>query len=75
MTVVAPTAMEADAWGKLFVLGPLEARRKAKERSEIDVVLVEPGEGGVDTVWVESTLKDRFVLDDKARGFFRVEYF
>lgn len=76
VTVVARTAMEADAWDTpLFVLGPQAARRKAKERDDIAAVLVEPGKDGVDTVWVEESLKDRFILDEPARAFFRVRYF
>jgi thiamine biosynthesis lipoprotein len=75
VTVVAATAMECDAWDTgLFVLGPELARRKASEHREFSVVLVEPGDG-VDTVWVEADLKDRFVLEPRARSLFRVEYF
>jgi thiamine biosynthesis lipoprotein len=76
VTVVAPTAMLADAWGTaLFVLGPAEAKRKARERDDLAAVLVEPGSGGVDTVWVERALKERFTIEAPARGLFRVEYF
>jgi thiamine biosynthesis lipoprotein len=76
VTVVAPTAMACDAWDTpLFVLGLAEAKRKAKERGDLSVVLVEPGVGGVDTVWVESDLKDRFILEPSARPLFQVEYF
>lgn len=42
-TVIAPTAMAADAWSTAFlVLGPREARRLAKERSDLDLILVVP---------------------------------
>jgi thiamine biosynthesis lipoprotein len=76
VTVVAPTALDADAWDTpLFVLGAAVAKRKAKERDLIAVVLVEPGPNGIDTVWVESSLKDRFSLEPEARSLFRVEYF
>jgi thiamine biosynthesis lipoprotein len=76
VTVVARTAMEADAWDTpLFVLGAEAAMRKAKERDEIAAVLVEPGENGVDTVWVEESLKGRFVLEPEARRIFQVRYF
>jgi thiamine biosynthesis lipoprotein len=75
VTVVAATALAADAWDTpLFVLGPAAARRMAKERDDIAVVLVAPG-AGVDTVWVESALRDRFTLEPAARRLFRVEYF
>jgi thiamine biosynthesis lipoprotein ApbE len=76
VTVVASRAMEADAWSAaLFVLGPAEARRRASERPRISVVLIEPGGDGIDTIWVESDLRERFELDPDARVRFRVEYF
>lgn len=76
VTVVARTAMEADGWDTpLFVLGPYHAKRMARALDNIDVVLVQPGIGGVDTVWVERTLADRFVLEPAARDSFRVEFF
>lgn len=75
VTVVAATALECDAWDTgLFVLGPERARRKASERRDLSVVLVEPG-NGVDTVWVEAGLRDRFVLEPRARPLFHVVYF
>jgi len=75
VTVVAHTAFDADAWDTpLFALGPAGARRKARERDDIAAVLVVPGDG-VDTVWVESVLKDRFVLEPGAQRLFHVEYF
>jgi FAD:protein FMN transferase len=76
VTVVAPNGYISDAWDTpLFVLGPAGARRKAHELAEIAVVLVQPGEGGVDTVWVESSLASRFVLEPQARDLFRVVFF
>jgi len=76
VTVVGPTALDCDAWDTpLFVMGPEAARRKAKERDDIAAVLVEPGVGGVDTVWVEESLKERFTLEPEARALFRVKYF
>lgn len=76
VTVLARTAMEADAWSTaLFVLGPGAARAKSKAHSELDAIFVTPGEGGVDTVWVEDALKDRFTLDDKAKELFRVAWY
>ncbi|MBK8229700.1 MAG: FAD:protein FMN transferase [Candidatus Eisenbacteria bacterium] len=42
-TVIAPDAITADAWSTAFlVLGPREARRLAKERSDLDLILVVP---------------------------------
>jgi thiamine biosynthesis lipoprotein len=76
VTVVAPRAMAADAWGTaLFVLGPDDAKAKAREREDISVVLVEPGEDEVDTVWVEEGLRYQFTLEGGARRLFRIEYF
>jgi thiamine biosynthesis lipoprotein len=76
VTVVSRSGMKCDAWDTpLFVLGPEAAKRKAKERTDIAAVLVEPGSNGVDTVWVEQTLKDRFVLEEQARPIFVVKYF
>jgi thiamine biosynthesis lipoprotein len=76
VTVVAPLAMSADAWGTaLFVLGPEAARVKASERDDIAVVLVEPGAGGKDIVWIEEPLRDVFKIETKAKRLFEVRYF
>jgi thiamine biosynthesis lipoprotein len=76
VTVVAPTGLDCDAWDTpLFVLGPEAARRKAKALENISAILVQPGEAGVDTVWVEKTLEDRFTLEPEARARFVVKYF
>jgi thiamine biosynthesis lipoprotein len=76
VTVVSRDALTSDAWDTgLFVLGLDGARRKALERDDIDVVLVAPGRDGVDTVWVERSLKDRFELLTNARSTFRLEFF
>ncbi|MEZ4650265.1 MAG: FAD:protein FMN transferase [Candidatus Eisenbacteria bacterium] len=55
VTVLAPTATEADAWATaLFVLGPARAREVAKQNPDLAVVLVEDArhaaahEGGAD---------------------------
>jgi thiamine biosynthesis lipoprotein len=73
VTVLAPTAMEADAWSTaLFVLGPAEARRKARERDDVAALLVSPGEGGRDTLWVEGGLAQRLTIEESARRLFHV---
>jgi len=75
VTVVAPSAMMADAWDTpLFVLGPAAARRKLKERDDISAILVAPGDG-VDTVWVERALESRFKLEPHAEKLFVVRSF
>ena len=76
VTVIAPTAMLADAWSTaLFVLGPAEAKRIARAREDLAVVLIEPGADGVDTAWVESGVLRRFALEPAAAGRFRVAPF
>lgn len=75
VTVVSRSALTCDTWDTpLFVLGPVAARRMAKARG-LAVVLVEPGADGVDVVWVERSLRERFRLDPRAESLFRVEYF
>jgi thiamine biosynthesis lipoprotein len=76
VTVVAPTALACDSWDTpLFVMGPERARRKARELAGIAAVLIGPGGGGVDTLWVEESLRGRFQLEPAARALFRVKYF
>ncbi len=76
VTVVARSALACDSWDTpLFVLGAAAAKRKAKALADIGVVLVQPGSAGVDTVWVEEQLRDRFVLEPQARAWFHVAYF
>jgi thiamine biosynthesis lipoprotein len=76
VTVVAPTALLCDAWDTpLFVLGPERARRVARNREDIAAVLVAPGAAGVDTVWVEEALRERFALEPAAREHFVVRWF
>lgn len=75
VTVIAPTATEADAWGTaLFVLGPPEARRLAKEREDLEVLLIQPGRKK-DVLWVEEQLRDAFELEEAAKQFLSVTYF
>ena len=73
VTVVSRSAFLCDSWDTpLFVLGPAKARALARAHADFDAVLVTPGRDGVDTVWVESPLRDRFVLDPAARDLFHV---
>ncbi len=76
VTVVSPSAMECDGWDTpLFVVGPFQARRKARELKHLAAVLIEPGAGNVDTMWVEETLRDRLILEPAARAFIHLRYF
>ncbi len=76
VTVVAPDAFASDTWDTpLFVLGLDAARRVAKSRDDLAAVLVAPGTGGVDTVWVERSLQDRFSLEPAAAALFRIVFY
>jgi thiamine biosynthesis lipoprotein len=75
VTVIAPDATTSDAWDTpLYVLGLEAAKRTALARADVAAVLVQPGDG-VDTVWVETALKERFTLEADARPKFVVRYF
>lgn len=76
VTVVAASAFETDAWDTgLFVLGPIEAMRIAREHPDLAVILVVPGDDGFDTVWVERSLRGDFALEPGAEASFRVRWF
>lgn len=76
VTVLAPSAMLADAWGTaLFVLGLDEARRVAASDPGLDAILVEPGASGRDTLWIERSLESVFQLDPAAERFVHVRWF
>ena len=76
MALVTRSAYTSDGWDTpLFVLGPAKARALAGRHQDFDAVLVTPGPAGVDTVWVEKTLKERFALEPAAQSMFRVVYF
>ena len=75
VTLISRSAFTCDTWDTpLFVLGPVAARRKARQRSDFAAVLVEPG-ARTDTVWVEASLRDRFQLERAADSIFTVRYF
>jgi thiamine biosynthesis lipoprotein len=76
VTVVTSEAIVADAWATaLFVLGPAEARRVASERDDLAVVLIEPGDDGTRTLWVEEPLRARFVVEERVAALYSVRYF
>jgi thiamine biosynthesis lipoprotein len=76
VTVVSERATFADAWATaLFVLGPEAARRLARERADLSVVLIAPGADGKSVVWVEEALRGRFALLDAARKFATTRFF
>jgi thiamine biosynthesis lipoprotein len=76
VVAVANDAMTASAWSNaLFVLGPHDARIKLRSRGDLSAILIESGPSGTDVLWIEADLKDRFVLDPRARGPFRIATF
>jgi thiamine biosynthesis lipoprotein len=76
VTVVAASAMLADAWDTgLFVLGPEEARKLARARDDLAVVLVEPGPDGDFIVWVEEQLRARIEVEDERTRTYTVRFF
>jgi thiamine biosynthesis lipoprotein len=76
VTVVSPTAMACDGWDTpLFVMGPEAARRQARALDRLAAVLIQPGAGSVDTMWVEETLRGRVVLEPAASRFIHIRYF
>jgi len=75
-TAIAPSAMEADAWATaLVVLGPEGAKAAVEERGGLSAVLIEPGEGGQDVVWVSESLRPAFTIEPQAEDAFRVIYY
>lgn len=76
VTVVAPTAVEADAWATaLLVLGCEDARHLLADRPDLAGVLVQSAEDGTHQVWVESSLRDRFGSVTAIRSRFPVTWF
>jgi thiamine biosynthesis lipoprotein len=76
VTLVSPSAYTCDTWDTpLFVLGPREARRVAKQHADLAAVFVEPGRSGRDTVWVEQDLRGRIQFEPSADSLFVVKYF
>jgi thiamine biosynthesis lipoprotein len=76
VTLIGRSALDCDSWDTpLFVLGGRESKRLAAERTDIHAILVAPGDHGVDTVWVEESLRARFTLVPEARDLFHVIYF
>jgi len=64
-TVIAPTAMEADALATaVFVLGPKEGLALIERLPEIEGVILAEEEGKI-RYWVSSGLKDKLVVTDR----------
>jgi thiamine biosynthesis lipoprotein ApbE len=76
VAVVAEDARAAALWSAtLIALDPGEARIKAKQHPEIAAILIEASADGRSALWVESGLRDRFIVDAQAQSSFRVESF
>lgn len=76
VTVLAPTALEADAWATaFFVLGIENGKRIARERDDLTVILVQAARDGVHDVWVERELRTRFSVEPGMASTFSVHWF
>ena len=76
VTVLAPNATTADSSSAaLLGLRTADAKRSARERPDFSAVLIERSADGVDTVWVESDLRERFALEGECGARLRVEYY
>jgi thiamine biosynthesis lipoprotein len=76
VSVVSGRAMVADAWSTaLFVVGPDDARRLARERDDLGAILIEPRAAGGFIVWVEETLRGRFELEEAQDTRLSIRYF
>jgi len=76
VTVLAPTALAADAWATaLFASGPDAGRALAAARDDLHAILVHRATDGPMDVWVESSLGDRFALRAGMETWFRVHRF
>jgi hypothetical protein len=68
--------MTCDAWDTgLFVLGAAAARELARAKPEFAAVLIEPLATGGFTIWVEESLRPRFVAERGLEPVFSVRYF
>jgi thiamine biosynthesis lipoprotein len=64
VTVVSKSAMLCDAWDTgFFVLGSEAARRIAKQRDDLAIIVVEPGTNGHFLIWIEESLRASVTLD------------
>jgi hypothetical protein len=76
VTALAPNAWTADSAGAaLLARGLDDAKRLARERADLSAILIERGADGVDTLWVESGLGERFTLQNECGSRLRVEYY
>jgi len=76
VTVLAPTAVEADAWATaLMVLGLDEARKLSASREDLATVLVQSASDGRRVVWAERELQSRLHPTGSAGQRFEIRWF
>lgn len=76
VTVVAKSAMTCDAWDTgLFVLGSEKARRIAKARDDIAIIVIEPAAGGHFRIWIEDSLRKNVEIDTATTASSDIRYF
>jgi thiamine biosynthesis lipoprotein len=76
VTVLAPTAIEADAWATaLLVLGPEAGPRLAAQRDEVSAIFVQVARDGRHVVLVEKDLAERFDIVRSVGDRFDVRWF
>lgn len=76
VTVLAPRAVEADAWATaLLVMGTERARRLLAEREDLTGILVQSARAGRHEVWVEDSLRDRIAFVTDAGSRFAAHWF
>ena len=76
VTVVAPTAMLADAWSTaLFVLGAEAGRRVAAEYEELHCILIRRDDQGGLEMWVEEDLRSAYAPHPDTAGLVSIHWF
>jgi thiamine biosynthesis lipoprotein len=76
VTVVAKSALECDAWDTgLFVLGSEKARRLAKARDDIAIIVIESAAGGRFLIWIEDSLRQKVEVDAATASSADIRYF
>ena len=75
--IEVPTVRPTEGLVSVTLLGlrTADAKRSARERPDFSAVLIERSADGVDTVWVESDLRERFALEGECGARLRVEYY
>lgn len=76
VTVVSKNALTCDAWDTgLFVLGSEKARRIAKARDDIAIIVIEPAAGGHFLIWIEDSLRKNVEIDAATTASCDIRYF